>query len=88
MEEGCMLLTTRNLGNVLHHIYDFPYDAAIYLPEVIRYEADTRCVVGGGVNDEPAFHQNCLECGFKNWLNVAVVSDTCDDALDKTESGL
>ena len=83
-----MSLTTRKLGDVLLHIYDFPFDAAIYLPEVVRYETDTPCIVGGGVNDDASFHQTCLENGFKNWLNVAVVSDTCDDVLDKTESGL
>jgi hypothetical protein len=68
-----MSLTTRNLGDVLEHIYDFPFEAAIYLPEVVRYEADTPCIVGGGVNDEASFHQSCLQIGYKNWLNVAVV---------------
>ena len=80
-------MTTSKLGNVLLHIYDFPLEAAIYLPEVVRYEADTPCIVGW-VDDEASFHQTCLQNGFKNWLNVAVVSDTCDDVSEKTESGL
>jgi hypothetical protein len=83
-----MPLTIRKLGDVLLHIYEFPFEAAIYLPEVLRYDADTPCIVGGGLEDEASFHDTCLEKGFKNWLNVAVVSDTCDDVPDKTESGL
>ena len=51
MAGGCVLLTTGKLGDVLLHIYDFPFEAAIYLPEVGRYEADTPCIVGGGVNE-------------------------------------
>src|ERR1700693_3371513 len=54
-EEG-MSLTIGKLGNVLLHIYDFPFEAAIYLPEVVRYEADTSCIVGGGLNEEASFH--------------------------------
>jgi hypothetical protein len=80
--------TIRELGDVLLHIHDFPFDAAIYVPEVVRYQGDTPCVVGGGVSDEASFHQSCLQSGFKNWLNVAVVSDTCENVLEQTESGL
>jgi len=83
-----MPLTIRKLGEVLLHIYDFPFEAAIYLPDLVRYEADTQCIVGGGVGDEASFHQTCLQYGFKNWLNVAVVSDTCDEVLQQTESCL
>ena len=83
-----MSLTIRKLGDVLLHIYDFPFDAAIYLPEVVRYEADTPCVVGGGVIDDVSFRHTCLQNGFKNWLNVAVVSDSCDDVSEQTESCL
>jgi len=83
-----MPLTIRKLGDVLLHIYDFPFDAAIYLPEAGQYEAGTPCVVGGGANDEASFHHACLGNGFTNWLNVVVVSDTCDDVFEKTERGL
>ena len=83
-----MSLTIRRLGDVLLHIYDFPFSEAVYLPEVTRYENDTQCVVGDGLGDEASFHQTCVENGFKNWLNVAVVSDTYDEVPEKTESDL
>src|SRR5690242_2590139 len=83
-----MPMTITTLGHVLLHIYDFHLGAAIYLPEVVRYEVDTPCVVGGGLSDEAAFHQTCLQQGFKNWLNVAVVSDTCDGVSQKNEASL
>src|SRR5580765_8522074 len=79
-----MTIATRKLGDVLVHIYDFSPGAAIYLPAVVRYEVDTPCLVGMDESGE-AFHQLCLQHGFKNWLNVAVVSDTCDDATQQTE---
>jgi hypothetical protein len=83
-----MSLIIRKLGDVLLHIYDFPLEAAIYIPETARFEGDTPCTVGGGLGDEASFHDACLENGFKNWLNVAVVSDTYDEVLDKNETAL
>jgi hypothetical protein len=84
-----MPLKKSNLGHVLCHIYDFPFGGAIYLPRVERYEANTPCIVAWEDNDaEAALHQSCLGEGFSNWLNVAVVSDTCDDAPEQTEAGL
>src|SRR5262245_3801815 len=83
-----MPLTIRNLGEVLLHIYDFPCQASLYLPLVAQYEADTPCVVGGTENDGPSFQGTCVDNGFKNWLNVAVVSDTCDEVSKKTVSAL
>src|ERR1700722_20479961 len=80
-----MPLTIRKLGDVLLHIYDLPFEAGIYLPEVVRYEADTPCVVSSEEDEDGSFHQMCLHYGFKNWLNVAVVSDTCDDVSPQTE---
>ena len=82
-----MSLKIRRLGDVLLHIYDFPFEAAIYLPEAARYECDTPCVVGGALSNAASFHQACVQSGFENWLNVAVVSDTCDAVLEKTASG-
>jgi len=77
------------LGHVLLHIYDFPFEGAVCLPCVNRYEADTPCVVAWGSDvDEVALHQLCLIEGFKNWLNVAVISDTCDDAPGPGEEDL
>ncbi len=83
-----MPLTIRNLGDVLLHIYDFAFEAAIYLPDVVRYDADTPCLVGGGESEWASFHETCLRYGFKNWLNVAVVSDTCDAVLEMTVPSL
>jgi hypothetical protein len=78
----------QRLGDVLLHIYDYPFEAAIYLPAVPSYYPDTPCVVGGGLGDPASFHQTCLDNGFANWLNVAVVSDTCDEVPDKTVPAL
>jgi hypothetical protein len=83
-----MLPSIRKLGNVLLHIYDYHPGLAIYLPEVVRYEAETPCIVGDDGSDEASFHQTCLQYGFKSWLNVAVVSDTCDTVVPATESSL
>lgn len=85
-----MPLAMRTLGDVLLHIYDFPFWGAIYVQDVVRYEADTPCFVGGcgSEEDESVFHRTCLHYGFKHWFNVAVVSDTCDDVSPKTEQGL
>jgi hypothetical protein len=52
----------------------------------MRYEADTPCIVGGA-DDCASFEQACSAKGFKNWWNVAVVSDSCDEAED-TEASL
>jgi hypothetical protein len=86
-----MPLTYTTLGNVLLHIYDFDPGAGIYLPSVDKYEADTPCMISSLVAySEEEFesqHKDCLNKGFINWLNVAVVSDTCDEAL-QTESSL
>jgi hypothetical protein len=85
-----MQLTHWTLGKVLVQIYDFNSGAAIYLPSVEQYETDTPCLVAWPATDaegEP-LHQTCLQRGFKNWLNVAVVSDTCDAVSEKTETAL
>lgn len=84
-----MPLTKTTLGHTLLHIYEFPFEGAIYLPDVARYEADTPCIVAWAGNcDEAALHQTCLCDGFKHWLNVAVVSDTCDEVPEQTEACL
>lgn len=85
-----MALSFTNLGHVLCHIYDFDFGAAIYFPTVERYEADTPCIVAlpDTEAEEASLHQACLDRGLKNWLNVAVVSDTCDDAAEQTEACL
>jgi hypothetical protein len=83
-----MTLTSTTIGHVLLHIYDFSPGATIYLPDVRRYEADTPCIVAEPTTftqaEEALLHQTCLTSGYKNWLNVAVVSDTCDDASEQT----
>jgi hypothetical protein len=89
-----MPLTSTNLGYVLSHIYEFHPGAVIYFATVEKYKPDTPCIVA--VPDpgpyyeaeEASLHQECLSRGFKNWLNVAVVSDTCDTAPDQTEAAL
>jgi len=84
-----MPLVESSLGYVLLHIYEFPFEGGIYLPEVARYEADTPCIVAwAGSGEEASLHQTCLSCGFKNWRNVAVVSDTCDETPEQTEASL
>ncbi|WP_423838999.1 DUF7716 domain-containing protein [Symmachiella dynata] len=87
-----MPLTFHNLGFVLSHIYEFPRWCAVYLPTVDRYEADTQCIVAVPTThseaEEDKLHHLCLAHGFKNWLNIAVISDTCDDAADQTEPAL
>ena len=82
-----MPLTFTKLGPVLTQIYSFGPRAAIYLPTVERYEADTPFIVAVPTTDEDedSLHRTCLDHGFKNWLNVAVVSDTCDEAPQQTE---
>lgn len=74
------------LGYVLLHIYDFDPGGAIYLPQVEAYEPNTPCIVVG--SEENSVHQECLSKGYTNWLNVAVVSDTCDDVENQTETAL
>jgi hypothetical protein len=80
-----MPLTSTTLGQVLLDIYSFDPGAAIYLPVVERYEAETPCLVAVPTTytDEEKLHHTCLNRGFKNWLNVAVVSDTCDAVMEK-----
>ena len=80
------------LGYVLLHIYNFDLGAAIYLPHAARYEADTPVIVAWPAKHddqaEEKLHLDCLNNGFTNWLNVAVVSDTCDDVETDAEDGL
>jgi hypothetical protein len=87
-----MPLTFTNLGHVLLHIYDFDFEAGIYLPNVERYDADTPCIVASAATnteaEEASLHQAYLDHGYKNWLNVAVVSDTCDDVSEQTKARL
>jgi hypothetical protein len=87
-----MPVTHTTLGYVLSHIYEIGFEAAIYLPTVEEYSADTPCIVAVPNSytaaEEASLHQSCLDHGFKNWLNVAIVSDTCDSALDQTEASL
>jgi hypothetical protein len=71
------------LGEVLLHIYDYPFEAAIFLPSFGPYQAETRCIVGGDEQEDSSLRESCLEHGLVNWLNVAVVSDTCDDVSPK-----
>jgi len=84
-----MPIAIRELGDVLTHIYDFPFWAAIYLPEVAQYAIDTPCIVPEPVtwerSEEAALHQICLKYGFKNWLNVAMVSDICEEVLEQDQ---
>jgi hypothetical protein len=91
-EGGDMPLTSTTLGHVLSHIYDFDPGAAIYLPDAKQYEAATPCVVATPSTytkmEEAALHEDCLNRGLTNWLNVAVVSDTCDGAVAQSEAGL
>src|SRR5690349_8751745 len=85
-----MPLVEYSLGYVLLHIYEFPFEGAIYLPAVGRYDPDTQCIVAWARSgeEEASLHQACLNHGFKNWLNVAVVSDTCDEVSEQTEASL
>jgi len=87
-----MPVTHTTLGNVLSHIYENDFGGAIYLPTVEEYKADTPCIVAVPSTcteaEENLLHQSCLDQGFTNWLNVAVVSDTCDSVLDPTEVSL
>lgn len=87
-----MPLTFTTLGHVLLHIYDFDFGGAIYLQDTARYEIDTPCIVAWPTTyteaEVESLHQTCLNYGFKNWLNIAVVSDTCDEVSEKTESCL
>ncbi len=91
-QDDLMPLSFTNLGYVLCHIYDIDSGAAVYFPTVERYEADTPCIVASATEhtgaEEASLHQACLDHGFKNWLNVAVVSDTCDNVSEQTEACL
>ncbi len=84
-----MTIIQQRLGDVLLHIYEFPFEAAIYFPDSGPYNIDTPCIVGWGEYwQQSAVHEKCLNYGLKNWLNVAVVTDTFDSAPDKTEACL
>jgi hypothetical protein len=84
-----MPIKNRNLGDVLLHIYEFPFYGTIYLPDVTLYEVNTPCLVAWAIgSEEPSIHESCVSSGFKNWLNVAEVSDICDAASDQTEKSL
>jgi hypothetical protein len=87
----CKFMTIENstLGDVSNRIYDFPFWGGVYLPQVDRYESSTPCIVVAVEGDNYAIaHQECLERGFKNWLNIAVISDTCDTVADKNPDNL
>ena len=84
-----MAVKKSTLGYVLLHIYEFPSEGGIYLPVVDRYEVGTPCLVTwADSGDEAIIHQTCIDEGFRNWFNVAVVSDTCDEAAEQTEASL
>ena len=85
-----MPMENRKLGEVLLHIYDFSFGGAIYLENPGPYRPDTPCMVVWDDFGEQylSLHQACLDQGFKNWLNVAVISDTYDEVSEKTEENL
>jgi hypothetical protein len=91
---GCgeerMPLAKKTLGDVLLHIYDYDFSGGIYLPDICHYEVDTACIVAWAEGNESwaAVHEACLDQGFTNWLNIAVVSDTCDGVSTQTEACL
>jgi hypothetical protein len=78
-----MQVTIRKLGEVLLHIYEYPFEEAIFLPKSGPYEADTPCIIGWDDREGRVLRKACLEHGLVNWLNVAVVSDTCDEVFPK-----
>lgn len=86
-----MPLIETTLGEVLPRIYDFDLGAGLYLPKVDRYEADTPCVIAVSAThneeEEQTLHLECVRRGFANCLNLAVVSDTCDDVVTRTTDG-
>lgn len=88
-----MPLTFTKIGYVLSRIYEFHFATAIYLPTVEKYSSDTACIVPSFPSpyseaEEAFLHDECLSRGFKNWLNVALVSDICDTAPDQSEASL
>ena len=86
-----MPLIETTLGDVLPRIYEFDLGATLYLPKVDRYEPGTPCVIAVSTTrneaEEQALHLECLGRGFANCLNLAVVSDTCDDVVTRTIEG-
>jgi hypothetical protein len=77
------------LGEVLLRIYEFPLEVAIFLPTSgPPFSAQTPCMVGWDEREDSTFRQACLEQGLVNWLNVAVVSDTCDEVVEKDIANL
>jgi hypothetical protein len=87
-----MPVVETTLGYALVHIYDFDRGGTIYLPDLGRYEPSTSCLVAipseYSKEEIELLHRDCLSRGFLNWLNVAVVSDTCDSVETKTEEAL
>lgn len=77
-----MPLAIFSLGDVLGRIYAFPFGGAVYLPRNTRFEADTPCMIAGE-RDGDGTHEVARHYGFVAWLNVAVVSDTCDEVPDR-----
>jgi hypothetical protein len=75
--------TMKPLGQVLLHIYHFPFELAIFLPHLDQYKADTPCLIGWDEDELSPFRQACSRHGLVKWINVALVSDTCDDVADK-----
>ncbi len=77
------------LGYVLLHIYEYPFEGGVYLPDDSVYQTDTPCLVAwAGGSDEASIHQTCLNKGFQTWFNIAVISDTYDEVSEKTETCL
>lgn len=87
-----MPLTHTTLGEVLCHIYSFDFGATIYFQPAERYAASSPCIVASAISnmagEELTLHQACLNAGFTNWLNVAVVSDTCDSVSEQSHGSL
>jgi hypothetical protein len=63
----------------------FRADGSIYLPALKDYKTDTPCIVAWAwlEDDWDSIHQTCLDQGFQNWLNIAVVRDTCDEVAEQ-----
>ena len=85
-----MPLAVHNLGDVLTDIYRYPFGGAIYLPEADHYEICTPCFICWSMQpeDAPIEHSIALSYGFSRWLNIAVVSDTCDEVTEPTPERL
>ncbi len=76
---------------MLLHIYDFAPHGTIYLPNGLKnYQTRTPVVVAlsDADSDRQESHLYCVNNGYCNWLNAAVVSDTCDSVATQTEETL